>query len=635
MIVNRFWQIRKVLFILSFLLIVTLSTVEGFIEAQWSIRDFTEHGTRRIVEIEENRWFFYRSEPNRELRLEIEGGKIMIKTAVRQDIDELTYQIRINNSFRTFTVKRIKDSGDFAVMNDIFLNLAPGKHQVSISTPNRLAYFKVFREVEVWTVPTVRSVFTPERFERGYTLMSESSESGYYSANRLTPVEFEITGPNKVDGFSRFIPNDTEDEAEFDILLNGRLLEAFSIPDRRTGSYWLAEDPEKPLSIGRRLEVDIPAGEYRVRIVPRSDHNFIFRLFMNVPQEIPVADEPVYGQESFREPTIVERTLSGLQFTVGSSFRYNDNVFSLSDFDMNRFEDGHQIFDFVDTADDLIINPSLRVRYPLEFGTLTITPYINANHYQYLNNPDKSNYSILTAIFNRYKSFNLNFYYGFYGDLYVRDYRDKDGTEEYEKFEYEKNLYRIYSYFPLTRNDTPLLYFQIEDFFYNEFFTEYDGRATTYGIGWRRSFPTFFLRFFYYYRQFEAENVSYRLEDVVISDRITDPSYDSDIYDIQFRNKRMNLLGNYDFRPYFGLRYENRIYSTKLPVEVAPFQSTREEKRYRITLGSEFYITRNLNIILDYKHYLRDTYSENESVPKYKDYRQNVFSIDFEYTINF
>ncbi|MBW6515366.1 MAG: hypothetical protein K0B81_01960 [Candidatus Cloacimonetes bacterium] len=629
----------KSFLLLCLFLVVVITTGYSFIEAQWRIINFKEHGTRRIVELDDNRWFFYRSEPNRELVLDIEGGRIMIKSAVRQDVPALTYQVKINNAFRNFTVIRRSESGDFVVMEDILLNLAPGRHTISISTTNRLAYFKVFREEEVWTVPTVRAAFEPQVFISEYTLKSEDSENLYYSASPTTPLEFIATGPNTITGFSRFLINQTQTEGQFDIEVNGIIIETVTIPNRRTGAYWLEQVPEQALSIGRRIEFSLPVGEHTVRIIPSSGHYFIYRLFMDTPEEIPLTSDPEYDMGSFLEPTIFQRSLTGLRATFGLTFGYNDNIFSLSDYDRDRFDDGEQILSFIETADDLIINPSLRLRYPINFGELTVEPYINANYYQYLSNSDKSNFSILTALFNSYQGFNLNLYYGYYGDLYARDYRYRDPETsepiDYEKFEYEKNLYRLYSYFSLTRYDTPLLYYQIEEYFYNEFFTEYDGVATTYGLGWRRSFPTFYLRFFYYYRQFEPSNVSYNIDEVVISDHITDPAYESNIYDLQFRNKRINLINNYDFRPYFGFRVENRYYQTELPVEVAPFQSTREEKRYRINLGCDLYLVRNLNIILDYKHYLRDVHSENPNVAKYKDYRQNVFSIDFAYTVNF
>ncbi len=612
-----------------------LATLHSFVQAQWNIIDFTEHGTRRLVVVEDNRWFFYRSEPNQELVLDVEGGKVLIKSAVRQDISELQLQIRINNSFRNFTQSKIGTSGDFTLMEDIYLNLAPGTHTLRIATDNRLAYFKVFREEEVWTVPTVTKAFTPDSYYQEYELKTHDSSNPYFSAIETNHLEFDVTGPNEVYGFARAIFPDDIEEAEFDVYLNHQHIETFTIPVRRTGTYYLAEKPDAPLSIGRRFEFDIPAGEDRVRIAPKSEKELIFRVFMDFPEVTPKQIDEIYGIDTFQEPNLFQRMTKGLQMTLGTSIRYNDNVFSLSEYDIDRFEDAHPIFSFIDTRDDLIINPSLRMRYSISLGKVTTTPYLNANYYQYLNNTDKTNYSVLTGLFNEYNGFNLNLYYGYYGDLYVRDYRDTDGTGEYEKYSYERNLYRFFSFFNLTSNDRPLLYFQIEEYFYNKHFTEYDGTATTYGLGWRRNFPTFYLRLFYYFRSYDPSNVEYNIEEIDSEDRITDFQYESNIYDVQFRNKRYGLINDIDFRPYFGFRFEDRFFTTKLPVDAAPFQSTRHEKRYRITLGSEFYLTNNLTLILDYRHFMRNVSSDNDTVPRLKDYSQNQFRLDFEYTLNF
>jgi len=638
--INRTGRLSLAL-IIGMVLILSLpfsaTNLNALVAQQWDIVNFAEHGTRRLIEVDGNRWFFYRPEANRELTLEVEGGKILIRSATRDEASDLSFQIRVNNSYRTFRVRQIDTYDPFSIMENVFLNLGPGTHTLRISTTDRLAYFKVFREAEVWTVPTVKTAFEPQSYIGKNTLVSDDSESPYYSADNSHPLQFEVTGPNEVSGFSRFIASTEDDtESKLDIYVNAQLIETVTIPNRLTGSYHLKESPDQDLSIGRKIEVTLPAGDHKVRIVPRDNRAHIFRLFMDVPEDIPAEPERVYEVSLFKEPTLAQRVMTGFELSAGTTIGYNDNVFSLSEYDRQRFDEGNQaLTSFVDSADDLIVNPYIRGRYPVNLGEYTVTPYINLNYYQYLNNSEKTNYSILSGLFNSYGNFNLNLYYGYYADLYVRDYSDTDGTEEYENFIYEKNLYRLYSYFSLGRLDTPLLYLQVEDYYHSENFTEYDGTATTFGLGWRRSFPTFYLRFFYYYRDFAAANTDYVLEDVTSNDRITDPTYESNIYDFQFRNKLVNLSEDHQIRPYFGFRFENRFYTTDLPVNVSPFQSTRNDKRYRFSAGCEFYLIDNFIITLDYNYFLRDSYSDNDSVAKYKDYSQQSISVDLEYKISF
>ena len=616
---------------------LTVSDLSALTAKQWQIIDFDEHGTRRVVDVDQNRWFFYRSEPNRELIANVEGGKIKIMAAVRDNSEELVYQIRINNAFRSFRVTE-KDSNDpFNIMENVYLNLEKGIHQLRISTSNRLAYFKLFREDEIWTVPTTRQPFIPDNFHDRYHLISADSESVYYATSATKPIEFRVNGPNNIAGFTRFIADDMRREGFIDVFINSQKVETIEIPSRLTGSYQLKELPGAELSIGRRFDFNTPAGENTVRLVPRDDRVVVFRLIKDVPDASLFEPDPdnVYEVSLFNKPSVVANLMSKLDLTTGLAIRYSDNVFSLSESDRERFDQGSSALSFIDSADDLVFNPYLRGRYTMNFGNYTLTPYFNFNYYHYTQNNDKSNYSILTGLFNSFGIFNVNLYYGYYADLYVRDYVDLDGTGEYENFTYEKNLYRLYSFFRLGRFDTPLLYFQVEDYFHGEHFTEYDGTATTYGLGWRRSFPTFYLRFFYYYREFVAANTDYDIDSFSLSDRITDPQYESNIYDLQIRNKLIPLSDKIQMRPFIGFRFEDRFYTTKLPVQVSPFQSTRNDRRYRLNIGSEFVLTPTLTATAEYSFFLRDSHSDNDTVIRLKDYNQQSVSLDFAYRLSF
>ncbi len=618
--------------LIVFFALISLKMLQAITDSQWEIIDFIHHGTRRLVVVDDNRWFFYRPAVNDELTLQIPEGKIKIKVVVRQDVEDLSFQIRVGNTFRNFTASKVKSVDEFRVMENIYLNLGPGIHDVKISTSNRLAYFKVFREQEVWTVPTERKAITPDRFAREYNLVSDTSESPYFLATNIVPIEFTCIGPNEVLGFGRYFINDVEHIGEFDILKNNRIIDTITIPPRKTGSYQLEEDPEQELSIGRRIEFAVPAGEHRIRIVPRTDDKFIFRFIMDVPIIEVETEATVYSLNAFDELSLITTALTGLQLTFGTTLRYADNIFSLSDHDSNRFDRGDDRFHFIETADDVIANPSFRARYPFDLGDLTVEPYVNINYYHYLNNTEKSNFSILSALFNSYKQFNLNLYYGYYADTYVRDYFIRDEGDyiiDDQSFEYDRNLYRIYSYINLTDLDTPLFYYQIEEYYHNRYFTDYDGVATTFGIGWRRSFPTFYLRGFYYYRDFKGDNISDN----------NDPSYESNIYDFQFRNKRVELFNNYQFRPYIGFRFENRFFSREYTTAEAigrfDYQSSRNDRRYRMNIGGEFYVTKNLDLFIEYEYFIRDSTSENPNVAKDKDYSQQSIYLGFEYTLNF
>jgi hypothetical protein len=56
---------------------------------------------------------------------------------------------------------------------------------------------------------------------------------------------------------------------------------------------------------------------------------------------------------------------------------------------------------------------------------------------------------------------------------------DKNGTEEYEKFQYEKDMYKLSFSYPISKHHTPKLYIKYENYCHNKYFVEYDGTALT------------------------------------------------------------------------------------------------------------------------------------------------------------
>ncbi|MFA7598480.1 MAG: hypothetical protein WCX83_03760, partial [Candidatus Cloacimonas sp.] len=262
-------SLNKKLLSLITLSIFMLSIQILFAKTQdhWQIIDFSKHGTKRLVSVDDNRWYFYRSESKQELEMEVEGGVVLIKAVVREEVSKLNYTVKIGNAYKTFTVENKGQSGDFTLMDDVYLNLSPGIHKLSITSDNRLAYFKAFREKEDWERPVENKEITPEKYSQIYTLESENTQSRYYAATMDQPLEFKAIGPNEVTGFYRGIISGKS--ASFEIFVNDRKVETKTAPNRKTGSYYLLENPEENISIGRKIDLQIPQGEHQIKLVPK------------------------------------------------------------------------------------------------------------------------------------------------------------------------------------------------------------------------------------------------------------------------------------------------------------------------------------------------------------------------------
>ncbi|MBI9031795.1 hypothetical protein JEZ13_07335 [bacterium] len=301
---------------------------------------------------------------------------------------------------------------------------------------------------------------------------------------------------------------------------------------------------------------------------------------------------------------------------------YSDNVFQLSDGDLDIHDSGSG-FDYIETSDDIINSTSLSIYSRNQVGKIRYDFYVRGTYDAYLKNSDKSKPSISTGFGINTRNFNSSIMYGYYPDSYVRKYRDKDGTQEYEKFEYDKNLYKVDAEYRFTRKAYLLGYLKFEQYYHNEYFTEYDGDAITPGLGLKYSFSELYLEGWYYYRNYETH------EEITPDDEISDQSYESNIYTARLRMKKIRTK-KFDYRPVFDFSYEKRYYDGW-----DKYHNGREDDTITINPWVKFYFTDYLNITLDYTSKIRNVSSSSQSVEDSKSYQENQMSISFEVPIKF
>jgi hypothetical protein len=129
--------------------------------------------------------------------------------------------------------------------------------------------------------------------------------------------------------------------------------------------------------------------------------------------------------------------------TVGADVGYDSNVFSLSDSDLDKFDDGNQNLSFIESSDDMILVPSADLSRTFRYGKLRLTPKLKADYRLYTSNDDKSRASVLTSVKGEYRHWNATLTAAAYPNIYIRNYKDKDGTGTSEKMIYDKNLYKL------------------------------------------------------------------------------------------------------------------------------------------------------------------------------------------------
>ena len=308
---------------------------------------------------------------------------------------------------------------------------------------------------------------------------------------------------------------------------------------------------------------------------------------------------------------------------ISLSTQYSDNVFQLSEYDLDRFDQEHPNLGYVDTTDDLSLKAQVDLSYPFRHKWYRFEPSITASFDQNVSNTDKWRRDIIArfAVIRYYWDFKVM--YGFYPNILVRAYVDEDGTGELEHYGYQRNLYRAdLSVKPLEKT-TLRAHFRYEELLYNQFFTEFDGDAKTGGIGIRQNFPVFVLEAGYQYRVFD------NWENGPLQD---DSSYESNIYTASLRLKDMPLNDGKSssprWHPSLSLSFEERFFQG-----LDDWYGGRVDKIYTTSAGLSFRLNKKWNISLDYSHYLRNVDSPNASVRRLKPYSENRLGAEVKYSL--
>lgn len=311
-----------------------------------------------------------------------------------------------------------------------------------------------------------------------------------------------------------------------------------------------------------------------------------------------------------------------IQGSVALGAQYTDNVFALSDYDFERFNDNHASFDFVETTDDLSLISTIDLKYPLRYRWWKLEPSITATISDNISINDKYRRDFAANLRVERYHWNATLQYGFNPRIYIRDYVDSDGTGKLEPYSYQRNTYRSDANLRITRDSTIRLHARYEELYYNEFWTQYDGNALTYGIGFRHSFPLFVINGMYYFRSFDC--------DYDAASAYNDASYESDRYTFGFALKPIPLndakKNGAAYKPSLSLSYEERFYQG-----LDSWYGGRIDKMYNTTAGIELIFSPQWNLSLDYSHVFRNVESPNQSVLQLKEYAENRVGATLNY----
>ncbi|MCL1827009.1 MAG: hypothetical protein FWG20_03110 [Candidatus Cloacimonetes bacterium] len=321
---------------------------------------------------------------------------------------------------------------------------------------------------------------------------------------------------------------------------------------------------------------------------------------------------------------------ANLDIRLRATAEYDSNVFSLSDYDFDRFKEA-RAFEYIETSDDFKQKFDIRVSSQAIYRDIKITPFAEYSFTNYMNNADKNLWNVLLGAAVVKDKFTVNGAYGYYPDTYLRKYFDTDGTTFNEKYIYDKMMWRVSSSYRYHSYVIPLLYAKYEQYHHNQYFTENDGGAFTGGVGWRVMTRYVNADMMYYLRTFKASSDDDKIKYII--DNVKDASYEANIYELKLRTKRFYHTLS-DFRIYSNLKYEDRYFQSRIPLAIDLYHTSRNDKITTLNTGVDLWLTKAFSLKLDYQYRTRKSTSDYPAVSRDKDFDKYQLSTMLEYNIN-
>ncbi len=347
-----------------------------------------------------------------------------------------------------------------------------------------------------------------------------------------------------------------------------------------------------------------------------------------------------FGQEKKKK----KKKTKYFELRVGLAMTYDDNILKYSEKYLNRFMNGQDEGRFhIDTYDDLILLPSIRIAYTFHiFKKLRTIINGEFSHRAYVVNSIK-NWDYLNIGIRQYftKHASIKFFYSYIPNFYVRHFRDDEWVdiygytpETFQPFGFSKDNFGVWVQNTFLKNTRIRLSLYYSRYYYNKHFTEYDSKNFLYGI---KLYQPLYkkLKLIIGYQFITSDAKAYDASHETI-DKTTSPdaSYEEDRFFTGINWKLPRIFNLYNYIEAEG-GFFRRYYSSKQYLEIDRLHAGRVDDIYHLGLTYNIKLKKNLRISAYYSWFKRDSNTSAEVNKTYlsneKDYKQYQIGLGITY----
>lgn len=259
---------------LALLLIVFGCMLFAQAKPKYKALNFDNPGSRRILKTEAGNHYYYRSLPEKSLKLNTNGiEKLQIRSFSTEALRKPEIVTIIAKSRTTHSLKQAKTVNTYAVYDVINIDIPANTMSIEVLCYSRSVYLRAFHVIPPKPAKAVKLANLVLKAHGGaVSLVHNGSSSDYYSFLPSQALKFSVNNKRNAVVYvrPRLLDRSTP---KLGVYHNGELVQTIDFSIKRTTKYHV--QGIKNLGIAKKIELPINdnSSEYELRAL--SDHLFI------------------------------------------------------------------------------------------------------------------------------------------------------------------------------------------------------------------------------------------------------------------------------------------------------------------------------------------------------------------------
>lgn len=265
---------KKIIILMTLLLMAGIALGQT---VRTRIMNFENPGNRRILKTEAVNQWYYRSLPEKTIRLDVEGvERVQLRSFGIEALRKPQITVIIGKDKSSYDLKLTHRLGGYYMYEAIEFDIPEGSKSIDILCYQRSIYMRAFQMITI--KPKAKKVVVPNMELKAHAGMIDinhnSSTSEYYTFNSTQPLKFKTN--NKRDGIVYIRARLTDRSLpKFALYVNGVKVESYEFSLARTTKF--SATGVSYLTIGKKIALPLNDGSSEYELRAESDHMFMAR----------------------------------------------------------------------------------------------------------------------------------------------------------------------------------------------------------------------------------------------------------------------------------------------------------------------------------------------------------------------